>query len=132
MLRFVFLFALFFLPCFGAECQNAPRRPKLIVGIVVDQMRWDFLYRYYDRYAPDGGFKRLLNEGFSCENTMIPYIPTITACGHASIFTGSTPAVNGITGNDWWDYPRAKIVYCTDDDSVQTVGNNTSAGRMSP
>src|SRR5437868_3912488 len=71
-------------------------RPKLVVGIVVDQMRWDYLYRYYDRYLPGGGFKRLLNEGFSCENTMIPYAPTVTACGHTCIYTGSVPAIHGI------------------------------------
>src|SRR5882757_4396100 len=75
------------------------KRPKLIVGIVVDQMRWDYLYRYYDRYASNGGFKRLLGQGFSCENTLIPYVPTYTACGHASIYPGSVPAINGITGN---------------------------------
>src|SRR5260221_3541387 len=79
------------------------KRPKLVVGIIVDQMRWDYLYRYYDRYAANGGFKRLLNMGFSCENTLIPYTPTYTACGHASIYTGSVPAINGITGNAWWD-----------------------------
>jgi len=107
-------------------------RPKLVVGIVVDQMRWDYLYRYYDRYAPDGGFKRLLGQGFSCENTMIPYIPTITACGHTCIYTGSVPAIHGITGNDWWDYSLNKIVYCAGDDSVKTVGSSTELGKMSP
>jgi predicted AlkP superfamily pyrophosphatase or phosphodiesterase len=61
------------------------QRPKLVIGIVVDQMRWDFLYRYYDRYG-SGGFKRLLNDGFSCENAMINYIPSVTAVGHATIF----------------------------------------------
>ena len=108
------------------------QRPKLVVGIVVDQMRWDYLYRYYDRYAANGGFKRLLNGGFSCENTMIPYVPTVTACGHASIYTGSVPAINGITGNDWWDYATAQAVYCTGDDNVKTIGSNTKAGQMSP
>lgn len=63
-------------------------RPKLVVGIVVDQMRWDYLYRYYDMFG-EGGFRRLMNEGFSCENTMINYVPSITAVGHASIYTGT-------------------------------------------
>lgn len=109
------------------------QRPKLVIGIVVDQMRWDYLYRYYDRYAPDGGFKRLLNGGFSCENTMIPYTPTITACGHASIYTGSVPAINGITGNDWFDYNKGGLLYCTQDDGEKTTGSNTAeAGQMSP
>ena len=108
------------------------QRPKLVVGIVIDQMRWDFLYRYYNRYADDGGFKRLISQGFSCENTFIPYAPTVTACGHASIYTGSVPSINGITGNFWWDYKLNKSVYCTEDSSVKTVGSNTTAGAESP
>ena len=97
------------------------QRPKLVVGIVIDQMRWDYLYRYYNRYASDGGFKRLLNQGFSCENTLIPYAPTVTAPGHTCVYTGSVPAIHGITGNIWWDYEKNKQVYCTDDKSVKTV-----------
>ena len=64
-------------------------RPKLVVGLVVDQMRWDYLYYYYNEYG-EGGLKRLVDEGFSCENNMIPYIPTITAIGHTSITSSST------------------------------------------
>ena len=108
------------------------QRPKLVVGIVVDQMRWDFLYRYYDRYAENGGFKRLIKQGFSCENTMIPYIPTVTACGHSCIYTGSVPSINGITGNIWWDNQLNRSVYCTEDSSVKTIGSNTTAGMQSP
>lgn len=111
---------------------NDFKRPKLVVGIVIDQMRWDYLYRYYNLYQSDGGFKRLLNGGFSCENTMVPYIPSFTACGHTSIYTGSVPAIDGITGNDWWDYDVSKLVYCTGDDNMQTVGSSTSEGKMSP
>ena len=107
-------------------------RPKLVVGIVVDQMRWDFLYRYYDRYANDGGFKRMLNQGFSCENTWIPYTPTVTAPGHSSIYTGTVPAIHGITGNIWWDNQLNRSVYCTEDNTVNTVGSKTKAGQMSP
>src|SRR4051812_26202554 len=98
---------LFFLPfffCLALQAQQPAAttlpRPKLVVGIVVDQMRWDFLYRYYDRYGATG-FRRLLNEGFSCENTMINYVPTVTAIGHSSVYTGSVPAIHGIAGNDF-------------------------------
>lgn len=108
------------------------QRPKLVVGIVIDQMRWDYLYRYYDRYAENGGFKRLLKQGFSCENTLIPYAPTVTACGHSSIYTGSVPAINGITGNGWWDNQLNRSVYCTEDSTVKTIGSNTEAGMQSP
>jgi predicted AlkP superfamily pyrophosphatase or phosphodiesterase len=107
-------------------------RPKLVVGIVVDQMRWDYLYRYYSRYTA-GGFKRLLNEGFSCENTFIPYAPTVTAAGHSCIYTGSVPAINGITGNAWWDRLQQRSVYCTDDAAVMPVGSSSIVnGKMSP
>lgn len=124
------LFFLAFIATFNANAQNI-QRPKLVIGIVIDQMRWDYLYRYYDRYAENGGFKRLLKQGFSCENTLISYTPTITACGHAGIYTGSVPAIHGITGNDWWDKQLNRNVYCTDDSSVQTVGS-TSQGMQSP
>lgn len=107
-------------------------RPKLVVGIVIDQMRWDYLYRYYDVYKSNGGFKRMLGEGFTCENTFIPYTPTVTAAGHTCAYTGSVPAIHGIVGNNWYDNIKRKGVYCTDDDSVQTVGSNTVAGKMSP
>ena len=66
----------------SGQAQSDLKRPKLVVGIVMDQMRWDYLYRYYARYSETGSFKRMLNQGFSCENTLIPYAPTITACGH--------------------------------------------------
>jgi predicted AlkP superfamily pyrophosphatase or phosphodiesterase len=116
----------------SATKQNVVQRPKLVIGIVVDQMRWDYLYRYYNLYQDDGGFKQLLNLGFSCENTFIPYTPTVTACGHTSIYTGSIPAIDGITGNEWWDYNLSKLVYCTEDDNVTTIGSSTGAGKMSP
>ena len=74
------------------------QRPKLVVGIVVDQMRWDYLYRYYDKYS-DGGFKRMLGEGFTCGNTLINYLPSYTAVGHATVFTGAVPSIHGIAGN---------------------------------
>ena len=110
---------------------NRLDRPKLVVGIVVDQMRWDFLYRYYDKYE-NGGFKRLLSQGFSCENTMINYIPSVTAIGHSTIFTGSVPAIHGIAGNDWYDSGTGKPTYCTDDSTVISVGSDSKGNKMSP
>ena len=94
-------------------------------------MRWDYLYRYNDLYAPNG-FKRLLKEGFSCDNTLIPYVPTYTAVGHTCVYTGSIPAMTGIVGNNWFDKTTGKNVYCTDDSTVTTVGNTGKAGKMSP
>ncbi|MCF2506815.1 alkaline phosphatase family protein [Dyadobacter sp. CY107] len=107
-------------------------RPKLVVGIVVDQMRYDYLYRYYDKYK-EGGLKRLMNEGFNCRNNHYHYALTVTAAGHSAVYTGSLPAINGIVGNDWYDSQAAKTVYCTDDSTVATVGSNNGAvGKMSP
>ena len=106
-------------------------RPKLIVGIVIDQMRWDFLYRYSDRYS-NNGFKRLLRDGFSCENTFIPYTPTYTAAGHTCIYTGSVPSIHGIMGNNWYSRELKRTVYCTDDTNFSGVGSTSDAGKMSP
>lgn len=115
----------------SAQQSNAAaiERPKLVVGIVVDQMRWDYLYRYQKRYT-DGGFKRLLGEGFSCENTMIPYVPSVTAIGHTCIYTGSVPSIHGIAGNNF--VKDGKKVYCTDNDSIKPVGTTSVAALMSP
>lgn len=115
----------------NAQQRDQLSRPKLVVGLVVDQMRWDFLYRYHARYG-SGGFKRLLREGFSCENAQITYIPTFTACGHASLYTGSVPSINGIAGNDWIEQWNGKSMYCTQDSTVNSVGTTSAAGKMSP
>lgn len=134
--RFLLAISLFLLTsaCLQAQVKSssAPSaRPKLIVGLVVDQMRWDFLYRYSDRYQANG-FKRLLKDGFSCEQTLIPYLPTYTAPGHASVYTGSVPAINGIVGNNWYNAELGRSVYCTEDTTVQGVGAEGKAGKMSP
>lgn len=107
------------------------KRPKLVVGIMIDQMRWDYLYRYYDRYS-EGGFKRLLKDGFRCENTYINYLPSATAVGHAAAFSGTVPAINGIAGNDWVDQTTGKSTYCTSDSTVSSVGVTSPEGKMSP
>jgi predicted AlkP superfamily pyrophosphatase or phosphodiesterase len=106
-------------------------RPKLVVGLVVDQMRWDYLYRYYDRYG-EGGFKRMINEGFSADNTNIDYVPTVTAIGHSTIYTGSVPSIHGIAGNDFIINATGQTMYCTEDGTVSTVGSTSKAGEMSP
>ena len=119
-------------PAWAQEAPGPVVRPKLVIGIVVDQMRWDFLYRYYGRYS-EGGFKRLLKEGFSCENTYINYLPSFTAVGHTCIYSGSVPSISGISGNDWTDQLTGAHVYCVGDSTVQAVGVKSAAdGKMSP
>lgn len=109
-------------------------RPRLVVGIVVDQMRYDYLYRYYDAYGPDG-FRRLLREGFSCENTLYNYWPTYTGPGHAAIYTGTTPNINGIIANEWYDRQWERQRYVTTDTTENAVGTSKPhdrSGRHSP
>lgn len=115
-----------------AQADPAPTslQPKLVVGIVVDQMRYDYLYRYWNDYGNDG-FKKLLDEGFSCENHHFGYAPTYTGPGHASVYTGTTPSVHGIISNDWYDHVIDTSVYCTSDPNATSVGTLTSAGKMS-
>ncbi len=110
---------------------NIEAKPKLIIGIVVDQMRYDYLYRFAENYT-EGGFKRLMKQGYSCENTHYNYAPTHTAPGHSSIYTGTTPAIHGIIGNYWYDRGESKQVYCVSDSSMISVGSDSKEGKMSP
>ncbi len=101
------------------------------MGIVVDQRRYDYLTRYWNKLG-EGGFKKLVNEGFNCTNTHYNYIPTYTAPGHASIYTGTTPSVHGIISNDWFDRKKKANIYVTTDQMVKATGTNDYAGKMSP
>jgi len=111
--------------------KSAIERPKLVIGIVVDQMRADYVYRFAEYYG-EGGFKRFLKQGFDCRNTNYNYVPTYTAPGHAAIYTGSVPAFNGIISNDWYDRSWGKVRYCVNDPDVQSVGTEAASGKMSP
>lgn len=114
-----------------AQEQGKIQRPKLVVGIVVDQMRWDYLYKYYERYGDDG-FKRMMKDGYNCQNAMINYLPSFTGPGHATVYTGSVPAIHGIAANDWFDAKTGKSVYCSEDKTANSIGGSMKAGRMSP
>lgn len=105
--------------------------PKLVVGVVVDQMRYDYLTRFWNRYGEEG-FKRLVREGFELKNNHFNYVPTFTAPGHASVYTGTTPTVHGIISNYWYDKFEGKTIYCVDDDAVNPVGTESSEGKKSP
>ena len=130
------------------EPKSVVKRPKLVVGIVVDQMRADYLTRFglWDKPGAcgvfgEGGFRRMAEQGFVCRDHHFGYAPTYTGPGHASVYTGTTPAVHGIVANDWFDRSLGASVYCASDDQTFGVGNegidaNTShygtAGQMSP
>jgi predicted AlkP superfamily pyrophosphatase or phosphodiesterase len=92
----------------NASIQSSTHRPKLVVGIVVDQMRWDYVNRFKPFFKTSSGFIRFINEGATVDNTLIPYLPTVTACGHASVYTGSVPSLHGIAGNEWYDNVKQK------------------------
>ena len=111
--------------------ENHQKKPKLVIGIVVDQMRYDYLTRFQDRFS-EGGFKRLLNNGFSLENAHYNYIPTYTAVGHTSIYSGTTPENHGIISNNWYDKYLKKSIYCVNDNRYKTIGNNSKSGKKSP
>jgi len=109
----------------------AQKQPKIIVGIVVDQMCYDYLYRFQHHFCP-GGFNRFLNKGLNCRNTLYNYVPTYTGPGHASIYTGTTPSNHGIVGNEWYQSQTKTTVNCVSDKTVQTIGSTSSEGQASP
>ncbi|NKI33281.1 alkaline phosphatase PafA [Croceivirga thetidis] len=137
--QYIFLTILFFVGCSLIHSQRKNQNqeesiaanPKLVVGIVVDQMRYDYLTRFWSHYG-EGGFKRMVREGFNCKNHHFNYAPTSTGPGHASVYTGTTPAVHGIIGNDWYDKLSDESVYVASDDSYESIGTDSEAGKMSP
>ena len=115
---------------FISQMLAAQNNPKLVVGIVVDQMRYDYLYRYYDRYS-ERGFKRILKQGYNFKNAHFNYFPTYTGPGHAAVYTGTTPSVNGIVSNDWFDRKADKFIYCAGDSTAEAVGGSGEKGNIS-
>jgi predicted AlkP superfamily pyrophosphatase or phosphodiesterase len=110
---------------FTLQAQPAERqqkKPRLVIGIVVDQMRQEYLFRYFNKYGA-GGFKKLMSDGFMLENAHYNYAPTVTGPGHASIYTGTTPAIHGIISNEWYDKNLKKEVNCVNDPQQLTVGS---------
>jgi len=108
-----------------------PEKPKLIISIVIEQMRYDYISRFWEKFEKNG-FKRLISEGSFCKNTNLNYIFSQSSSGHASIFTGSTPSQHGIISNSWYLANKKKKIYCTDDEKYKTVGSESNTGKMSP
>lgn len=115
----------------NGSIQGQDTKPKLVVGIIVDQMRQDYILRFGPRFG-EGGFNRFIKEGYQFKNTHYNYIPTKTAPGHASVYTGTTPFVHGIVANDWYSYEEGKEIYCAEDHTYKSVGSDTEKGQMSP
>ncbi len=125
------LFVLFFLIGCTTWVIAQPQKPKLIVGIVVDQMRQEYLYRFKEKFG-EGGFKKLMQDGFMAKNAHYNYVPTNTAPGHTSVYTGTTPAYHGIISNGWYDKKSKTEIYCAGDTTESTVGSTSDNGEMSP
>tara|TARA_Y100001954_G_scaffold167055_1_gene177323 strand:- start:257 stop:1843 length:1587 start_codon:yes stop_codon:yes gene_type:complete len=132
---------LLFLICIPlfAQSQNNIKKPKLIIGIVVDQMRFDYIQRFWNNFSEEG-FKKLINQGHFFRNTRFGYVPTYTGPGHASIFTGTTPSMHGIIANNWYDKNTEELIYCAGDGNTHTICNCeknindvlSEDGKMSP
>lgn len=116
---------------FAGLAQTQSEKPKLVVGIIVDQMRQEYLYRFKDRFV-EGGFKRFSEQGFMLTNGHYNYIPTYTGPGHASVYTGTTPATHGIIANEWYNRQLGKFIYCAEDSTVTNVGGTAENGKISP
>lgn len=111
------------------EAPAAP--PKLVVTILVDQLRYDYLERFHDQFA-ERGFRLLMEEGAFLTFAHYNYLPTVTGPGHASFLSGGTPAMHGIIANDWFDKRTLKTVNCVSDPGVEGVGASGPVGQRSP
>lgn len=105
--------------------------PKLVVGIVVDQMCYEYLYRFQEKFGKKG-IRMLMDKGTNCRNTNYNYVPTYTGPGHASIYTGTTPSNHGIVANDWYDRELQRTINCVEDTTQTTIGANNASGLCSP
>ncbi len=131
-MKYTFILVFSFLFSFQLSAQkSSEQKPKLVVGIVVDQMRFDYLTRFWEHYSEDG-FKRMIKDGYNFKNNHFNYVPTYTGPGHASVWTGTTPMNHGIIGNSWFNKFEDQFVYCAGNESVKPVGTTDDAGKMSP
>lgn len=137
---FQFLVTFFLVQCLSAQEVQQDKfnpeidlsvQPVLVVGVVVDQMRYDYLTRFWDKFG-EGGFKKLVSEGFNCRNNHYNYVPTYTGPGHASIFSGAAPETHGIISNNWYNKFEDQVVYCVSDPEMKSIGTKSDAGQMSP
>jgi hypothetical protein len=104
----------------------APKKPKLVLVIAIDQFRYDYLTRYRGEFH--AGFDRLLTKGAVFTNARFRHFPPITALGHSVILSGAMPSVSGIAGNDWYDPDEGRHVTSVSDSHTQLVGGNGGEG----
>lgn len=136
MKKFLYCLILTLLTCLtGLNAQSRSRipseKPKLIISIVVDQMRYDYIHRYWEKFGEDG-IRKLVGSGTFCKNASYDYLINETAVGHATIATGALPSHHGIISNNWYNNLQDKVIYCVEDEKVNTLGGSYEAGRYSP
>src|SRR5579862_5535218 len=119
MRRILAALFVFSLPFAHAQ-QSAPPKPKLVVAIVIDQFRYDYLTRFHDAYT--GGLKRFIDQGADFTSAHYVHVPTVTAVGHSTFLSGATPAMSGIVSNEWFDRDLKKRVTSVSDESTQLLG----------
>jgi predicted AlkP superfamily pyrophosphatase or phosphodiesterase len=130
------LFLSLFLALAPFSLAAQPKKPtapkiKIVLGIVIDQFRYDYLTRFEDQFG-EGGFKRFLKSGAVFSNAHYPYTPTVTACGHAAFMSGASPAHNGIVGNEWFDRKMGRRTTSVADANTTLLGGPAGATGMSP
>src|SRR5271154_6192660 len=106
----------------NAQPKPKPKEPKLVLAIVIDQFRYDYLTRFRADYT--GGLKRMMDEGAMFTNAHYEHVPTVTAIGHSTVLSGATPAMSGIIGNQWFDRGTRKVVTSVSDDATQLLGGS--------
>lgn len=114
----------------AALAAPSPKKPKLIVAVVVDQFRYDYLLRFRNDYS--AGFRKLLEQGAVFDDAHHIHYPTVTAVGHSTFLTGATPSMSGIVGNTWYDRETKKNVTSVSDDNTKLVGGAATAAGSSP
>ncbi|HYK19931.1 MAG TPA: alkaline phosphatase family protein [Pyrinomonadaceae bacterium] len=110
---------------------SVQKRPRLVLLIVVDQFRYDYLERFGDLFV-ENGFRRLMRDGASWTQSNYDHVPTYTAPGHATMMTGAYPSESGIIGNEWLDRATGKRITSVSDDSVKLLGGGTDEPAASP
>ncbi|MFC2115304.1 alkaline phosphatase family protein [Bacteroidota bacterium] len=119
----------------GLNAQTRSRipseKPKLIISMVVDQMRYDYIHRYWEKFG-ENGIRKLVGSGTFCKNASYNYLINETAVGHATIATGALPSHHGIISNNWYNNLQGQVVYCVADEKVNTLGGSYESGQFSP
>ncbi|HEY5470339.1 MAG TPA: alkaline phosphatase family protein [Bacteroidales bacterium] len=115
----------------GQAAYLPPDKPRLVIGIVVEQLKFDQLEKFRDRLG-ENGIKRLINEGTYFKSASFEYMLTQSAPGHATISTGTEPSSHGITSDSWYLPLKNELIYCTGDALVNPVGGSFESGMHSP